>query len=107
MPPKTRKGKTTLMAEYLGPSKDLLASELPTLRSVLCLGLKIMEEDGLARHTGGDKTVHDMSKEVYHKVVAQFMKANVKFAPPVILEEAAGVKRVMTSWNNVSSIVRK
>ena len=97
MPPKTRKGKTTQMADYLGPSKDLLSSELPTLRSALCLGLKIMEEDGLARHTGGDKTVHDMAKEVYHKVVDQYLKANVKFAPPVILDEAFGIKRVMTS----------
>ena len=94
------------MSDYLGPSKDLMVSELPTLRSVLCLGLFIMEEEGLARHTG-NKTVLDMGKEVYQRVKDQYTKANAKFVPPVILDETAGVKRVVTAWNNINSIVRK
>ena len=39
--------------------------------------------------------VNDMAKEVYQRVVAQYLKANVKFSP-VILDEAAWVKSVVT-----------
>ena len=94
------------MSDYLGPSKDLMVSELPTLRSVLCLGLQIMEEDGFGRHTG-EKTVYEMGKDVYKRVVAQYIRASAKFVPPVILDEIAGTKKVVTAWNNISSIVRK
>ena len=66
MGPKTRKTAGSKLSDYLGPSKDLLVSDLPTLRSVLCLGQLIMERQG-----GEQMTVNDMAKEVYSRVVAQ------------------------------------
>ena len=94
MGPKTRKSSGSKMSEYLGPSKDLLVSDLPTLRSVLCLGQLIMERQGVEQ-----MTVNDMTKEVYSRVVDQYYKANDKFVPPL--------KKVVTAWNNVSTILRK
>ena len=102
MGPKTRKSSGSKMSEYLGPSKDLLVSDLPTLRSVLCLGQLIMERQGVEQ-----MTVNDMAKEVYNRVVAQYYKANAKFVPPVILDANWGVMKVVTAWNNVSTILRK
>ena len=102
MGPKTRKSSGSKMSEYLGPSKDLLVSDLPTLRSVLCLGQLIMERQGVEQ-----MTVNDMAKEVYNRVVAQYYKANAKFVPPVILDDNWGVKKVVTAWNNVNTILRK
>ena len=90
------------MSDYLGPSKDLLVLDLPTLRSALCLGQLIIERQGVEQ-----MTVNDMAMEVYSMLAAQYYKANAKFVPPVILEDNWGVKKVATAWNNVITILRK
>ena len=104
MPPQTRKGSASKMAEYLGPSKDLLVSELPTLRNILCLGQLIMEEHS------EDKTqmsVREMAKEVYSRVAAQYLRANAKFVPPVVYDENKVIEKVIKAWSDVSNILRK
>ena len=106
MGPKTRQTCSTRMSDYLGPSKDLLLSELPTLRNVLCLGQLIMEENNKSKHSS-DMSVWEMGTEVYWRVLFQHMKANVQFKPPVIMDVLCGTKKVVTAWNDVNDIVRK
>ena len=91
---KTRKtsGTHTRISDYLGPGKALMASELPTLRSILRQGIlfkeeKIMEESTRAGGRGGRAYTYpqmDLVRDMTEAVKVQWLKANADFKPPVV-----------------------
>ena len=110
MGPKTRKSFDSKRLDYVGSSRDLILSELPTLRSVLRLGQLIMEreESKLDENLGHlPISIQDMGKEVCARILTQYAKANVKFVPPVILDEKSIIQKVFVARNDVGNILRK
>ena len=51
--------------------------------------------------------VRDMAKEIYKKVASLYLKANVKFSPPVIMTETVATQKITRAWDDVDKIVRK
>ena len=66
---KTRHTSGSKLGEYLGAGRDLLNSELPTLRDVLRLGIKYQEDKVCTEDTERNlypvkHLIKDMAKEV-------------------------------------------
>ena len=102
---RTHHAFSTKMAEYLGTGKELLVTEVPTLRACLRQGLLLQQEKlvmGEINHRVYPIT--KMMEEVADKVLAQWQKANVKFEPPVVIQKKALIKRLVESWKKVSDI---
>ena len=109
-PPKKRKTRHTSgskMSEYLGGGKELLPSEVPTLRSALQKALLVQEEFMFLEE--GDRpnlSIREIMGEVVTAVISQWLKANVKFVPPVTIEPKSLENRLVEAWDKVSLVAR-
>ena len=109
-PPKKRKTRYisgSKMSEYLGGGKELLPSEVPTLRSALQKALLIQEEFMFLEE--GDRpnlSIREIMGEVVTAVISQWHKANVKFVPPVTIEPKSLENRLVETWDKVSLVAR-
>ena len=93
------------MSEYLGPGKELLATEVPTLRAALRKALLIQEECMLREEIDRRNIeVGTLMDQVVPCVIAQWQRANNKFVPPVIISEKSLKKRLCESWDKVQTI---
>ena len=98
--PKTRQSMTN-MTKYLGTGKELLVSELPTLRDILRFGILLKEQ-----HDGSPIgfQVKEIAKHMVPAILAQWTKANALFKPPVIVSAKTISDKVIDSWNLASEI---
>ena len=80
------------MSKFLGPSQDLLASELPTLQNVLSLFQLELEKDPVSIVTF--RRMRSVAREVCMRVVGQYLVANAKLVPPVILCENSVIAKI-------------
>lgn len=104
---KTRHTSGTKMSEYLGGGKELLASEVPSLRAALQKGLLVQEE--FMFKDGGDRqnlTIRDTMQEVVGAIMKQWHKANVKFVPPVTINEKTLENKLIESWDKIGMIAK-
>ena len=93
--------------QLVGPGKELIPSEVPTLRAALQKGILIKERKLIEE--GSDlKDVHvkDCCRELAPAILAQWQKANRKFSPPVVVTEDALAKRLESLWNRANEIAR-
>ena len=84
-PVRTRHQSGSKLEELIGSGKKFLASEVPTLRASLQLGL-YLQKDYMLRE-GGDKRNYPITlimKEVAECVIQQWLKSNSGFVPPVV-----------------------
>ena len=104
---KTRHTSGCHMSAYLGKGMELLHTEVPTLRSALQKAL-LVQEEFIIREEGDRRNlmVGEMMDQVVPCVMAQWHKANVKFAPPVIITEGSLKKRLIEAWSKVQVIAR-
>ena len=83
---KTRHASGPKLGEYLGAGRDLLNSELPTIRDVLRLGIKYQEDKVYTEKKERNLyPVKGLIRDMAKGVNAMWMKANAEFVPPVII----------------------
>ena len=107
---KTRRHSDSKLSELVGPGKEFILSEVPTLRAIIQRGILI--RDRLLLEQGSAKTdVHtkDIVVELVPLIVAQWQISNAKFAPPVTIKEDSIRKKVerlrhVTHVNHVTPV---
>ena len=109
MPPKsTRNAVTTGLVDFIGSGREMLETELPTLRSVLRKTILAREELSIE----SDQFLRKISiSEVIDTVIIDigriWKKSNSKFVHPVVIENKSIKKRILLAWETANSIVRK
>ena len=78
--PRTRKGSSTHLSEWIGCGVKLLATEVPTVRSVLRQGI-LLQEEALLEHELRRNLypVGDSVKDLAPLILEQWRKSNSKF----------------------------
>ena len=107
MPSQTRKSVSSGLSSVFGTGRELLPSELPTLRAVLRKALLLREEE--ANMSGKNISRIEMSKimeRVADEVSEFWRNSNSNFQPPVIIGKKAIWKRLMTAWDKGSEVSR-
>ena len=106
MATKTRRQSGSRLADFIGPGKEFVPSEVPTLRAVIQQGILIKEkamiEQGAAKveiHTS------EIVSEVVPLIVKQWQKSNAKFQPPVTIKEKSITNKVVRLWSRVEEVV--
>lgn len=100
---RTRHTSSTAIMAYLGTSRELLPSELPTLRAVFRLALFLREnEDQYLSQI----SIEALMKKVAVQVVAQYKLANHEFEPPVIWTLPGITQRLLKTWQDVSQVAK-
>ena len=100
---RTRHNSSTAIMAYLGTSRELLPSELPTLRAVFRLALFLREnEDQYLSQI----SIEALMKKVAVQVVAQYKLANHEFEPPVIWTLPGITQRLLKTWQDVSQVAK-
>ena len=102
---KPRHSSGSSMSSYLGPGKELIQTEVPTLRAVLRKAILIQEEHMFQE--GGDRRnlpVKEMIEQVVPFVIGQWHLANSKFIPPVIIENRFLKIKLVEAWEKIRMI---
>ena len=73
------------MEDYLGKAKELLSTEVPTLRDCLRLACLIQKKHLLELDRGKTKPIKDVLAEVVSRVYDQWKLSNILFVPPVTI----------------------
>ena len=98
---RTRLGTFTHMSNLIGTGRDLLPSELPTLRDVLRYGLLLREQSGEdVRNYPADC----LAKDIYPKVLEKWERANNSFVAPVIISRVTILNKIQESWEQAKNI---
>lgn len=103
MATKTRHKSATHMSDFLGSGREILVSELPTLRDVLRYGILLREQKEDMRHY----LVKDMVKDILPVVKNQWLRANAMFKSPVIVSDQRIIARIEVAWNLANNIAQK
>ena len=104
---KTRNTSGSKLAEYLGTGKELLTSEVPTLRAALRQALLIQKEQLIKEEK--DKRnipVKDIMQETARRVMDQWLLSSHLFVPPVTVTELALTIRLENAWNKYTLIAK-
>ena len=86
-----------MLKDYVGVGTDI--DKVPTLRAVIQQGILLKDDlvlnDDSAKNLIGSAII---AKKVAPIIIAQWHKYNVKFCPPVIINEKSLIKRVDKLW---------
>ena len=86
----------------MGSGRDLLPSELPTLRAVLRAGIKLNEDKA---ETKQKYPIQELALEVAKLVEAQWLQDNKEFIPPKVSTLISIQRRIITAWRRAQDIV--
>ena len=86
----------------MGSGRDLLPSELPTLRAVLRAGIKLNEDKA---ETKQKYSIQEFALDVAKLVEAQWLKANNELIPPKVSTLKSIQRRIQTAWRRAQDIV--
>lgn len=104
---RTRNASGCNLKDYLGPSRQLLPSDLPTLRSALCFVLYLQDEYvGYEYQTKQNIPLTDLLKEVASQVCERYKLANAMFVPPVTINEKSLRDRLSEHWKIASKVAK-
>jgi hypothetical protein len=104
---RTRHASACSLADFLGPGKELLPSELPTLRSALQLALYL--QDIRMRREDLDKRNYPVAKlmrDVAQGVMTQYEKANSMFTQPVVINQKSLERKLTKQWERTGQASR-
>ena len=90
------------MEDYLGKAKDLLPTEVPTLRDCLRLACLIQKKHLLELDKGKTKPIKDVLAEVVSRVLDQWKLSNILFVPPVTILPWSLQKKLQNAWDKIS-----
>ena len=104
---KTRHQSGSKLRDYVGPGKELDASEAPTLRSIIQKGILMKEVALIEEEKGKFKVlVADVIRQLTPLVLAQWSKSNAKFCPPVTITEKALETKLERLWKRVEDVAQ-
>ena len=98
---KTRHSSGTALKDYVGTSREMLPSELPTLRSALRQTI-LLQEESLTQNT----PVREFLNTTAADVIALYKRANHMFEQPVISSQKAVKERLLKEWEKCQNIAR-
>ena len=101
---RTRHSSQSKIAGFLGTGRDILPSELPTLRSALRQGLKFKEEKEVVKSTYSDQ---ELTNDVAKVVVQQWLKANSELVPPKVLTLKSLQRSIGKDWKRATNVFIK
>jgi hypothetical protein len=101
---KTRHSSDSKLSEYLGSGKELLISELPTLRAALRQGIKFQEDRVTAKTNYPDK---ELTLDVARSVENQWLKANSELVSPKVISLKSLQRSLEKDWKKAKDIVWK
>ena len=116
MASRTRNKSGCSLTNYLSKSglstpKELLATELPTMRAILQLGLHLQEERlNIENVDKRNYPISELTKDMSEAVLVTWVRANAQFKEPVISSKKSLANRIQKDWilaqkianNNVS-----
>ena len=104
--PKTRNKSKSPFTEFLGTGKDMLESEVPTLRDALRKVQLIKEQNiNIKGVNPRNIDISEIISEVVNDIIQLWKKSNNQFVPPVVSEPRSIHKRLLQAWNKVCDIV--
>ena len=104
---KTRHQSGTKLGELVGPGKEFVLSEVPTLRAIIQKGILIKERLMIEEMTSKKNIlVGELVKEVAPLVLAQWQKSNAKFVPPVTITEKSLRQKLEKLWRRVEEVAQ-
>ena len=102
---RTRHKSENKMSLLFGSGQAFLESELPTLRALLRLGVKLREDqlvlDGTAKNL---YTTNKLAGDLAEAVLVQYRKANNEFKPPVVSTKKSLHSRIEKDWKRAELI---
>ena len=110
---RTRHASDTKLTGYIGVGKELIGSELPTLRSVLRQGLHFQEEKVWQDNSHPNTTMHsvytvqELSVKMTQALTAQWRRANVAFHPPVTITDNSIERKLKLAWETAMKIASR
>ena len=103
MPPSTRKAVDFKLKNLIGPGKEFLPSEVPTLRAVIQKGILIQEklviEEEESRHL---LSTYKLSEVLASEVQTQWQLSNEKFIEPITLSNKSLANRIKRYWDSLT-----
>ena len=98
---RTRQSSFTHLSNLIGSGRDLLPSQLPTLRDILRYGLLLREQsdEDLRNYTGAG-----IAKDIYPKVLEKWERANSLFVTPVLNSRTTILNKIESSWEQAKNI---
>ena len=101
MAQRTRHSSGTALKGYIGTSREMLPSDLPTMRSAFRRAI-LLQEQSLTPN----KPVKDFLNAVAAEVFAIYQTANHMFQHPVIISQKALKDRLVQNWTKAQSVAR-
>ena len=104
---KTRQQIGSKLGELVGPGKEFMPSEVPTLRACIQRGILIKERQ-LLEDSKAKTEIHvgETCKELAPLVLSQWQRSNPKFYPPVVIKGDSLVKRLERLWKRANEVAR-
>ena len=106
MATKTRRQSGSRLADFIGPGKEFVPSEVPTLRAVIQQGI-LIKEKAMIEQGAAKKEIHmsEVVSQVVPLIVKQWQRSNAKFQPPVTIKEKSITNKVVRLWSRVEEVV--
>ena len=96
---KTRKDSASPLVNYLGFGKELVPSEVPTLRAALQLALFLQDQRWrLAEVNKRNYPLSELMQAVAKEVFVQWEKANYMLKPPILCTQSSMERRLLKEW---------
>ena len=102
---RTRHKSSSKIEEYLGKSKELLPTEVPTLRDCLRLALHVQKKHLIELGKGKTKPMSEVLVEVVEKVFGQWQLSNLMFKPPVTITPQGLKQKLNNCWEKIRILV--
>ena len=97
---KTRGDVSSHLSDYVGSGCSLLASELPTARDLLRLGIFLRGQTDRCKN----RSVSKLAKEILSHLLGQWTKANAMFTFPVVKHKRTILRSLESLWKTASKI---
>ena len=101
--PRTRKESGSKLSDFAGTGKEFLPGDVPTNRVIIQRMLLLREEKNAQGVDMRNYTSKEMARDMVALVVAQWRKANLSFAPPIIIGENALAMKIEALWKRCNN----
>ena len=99
---KTRSQSSSHLSDYVGSGRILLASELPTSRDLLRLGILLRGQSS----DDHELPVSKLCQDILPILLGSWSKANALFKYPVIKHERTVLRRIENIWKSALLVAR-
>jgi hypothetical protein len=89
------------MSNFIGTGREMLPSELPTLRDVLRYGLLLREQSG---ENVRNYPAATLAKDIYPTVLEKWELANSCFVVPILNSRVTVLKKIEENWEKAKNI---